>query len=118
MPVSPYAPGDLLRTVSERINVEPGELVWAFKVNPAKEACHSHPQNIRLRLYDFLLRDRKTLAFAVIGDERCHPHFLGTGEWVAPSNPVSESAWPHPILEGTGEWVAPSNPVASVVTPV
>ena len=32
----------------------------------------------------------------IIRDERCHPHFLGTGEWVAPSNP--------------GEWVAPSNP--------
>jgi len=43
-------------------------------------------------------------------DTRGHPHFLGTGEWVAPSNPwyrrvggpiqslVPESGWPHPIL--------------------
>jgi len=40
-------------------------------------------------------------------DERGHPHFLGTGEWVAPSNPgvwvapsnpfVPECGWPHPI---------------------
>ena len=35
-----------------------------------------------------------------MGDERGHPHFLGTGEWV-----------PHPIL-GTGEWVAPSIPAS------
>src|SRR5271157_1656039 len=25
--------------------------------------------------------------FRARGDERGHPHFLGTGEWVAPSNP-------------------------------
>ncbi len=29
------------------------------------------------------------------GDERGHPHFLGTGEWVAPSNPTREG-----MLEG------------------
>ena len=55
-----------------------------------------------------------------LDDERCHPHFLGTGEWVAPSNLrrvgspiqslVPERGWPRPIPLGIGEWVAPSNP--------
>ncbi len=43
-------------------------------------------------------------------DERGHPHFLGTGEWVAPSNPWYRRVGGPIQSLGTGEWVAPSNP--------
>jgi len=32
-------------------------------------------------------------------DERGHPHFLGTGEWVAPSNPLWERPTPSPASQ-------------------
>src|SRR5208337_573815 len=48
-----------------------------------------------------------------------HP-ILGTGEWVAPSNPlVSESGWPHPVgQEGDRASSVAANPAMIVVATV
>ena len=51
-------------------------------------------------------------------DERGHPHFLVTGEWVAPSNPGECDERGHPHFLVTGEWVAPSSPANQTTEPL
>jgi len=83
MTLMPSAPSELRKTLDD-------SLLLVRHISTKMETCRCDQQAVEVRA----LMDERN--FDVMGREGPSNPILGTGEWVAPSNPE--------------EWVAPSNP--------